>query len=322
MRDRLTSLDLPQADALNLSHTIDLYEYLWPSRPAMPTQSRVAARLIELLDHVEGFILDGYGVINVGDGPIDGIRTFLETANAQSKPVVVLTNGASYASAMTWQRYQGWSLPISQQQIVSSRNVLEDQLETIAAGCFEMRFGCLGKTIEPVGDGFGLVYGRDEDFWDSTDVFLFLGALDWNEADQAALEKAMLLRPRPLHVANPDVSAPQANERFSAEPGYWTARLIQRLAENELDIDVSWYGKPHTLAFDMAQDRIAEIAGRRIDAGRLAMVGDSLHTDVLGAAAAGLQTALITGYGLFRGVEIGPYIERCKIRPDWLIEQL
>ncbi len=322
MRDRLTNLDLPQADALNLIHTIDLYECLWLSRPAMPTQSRVAARLIELLDHVDGFILDGHGVINVGDGPIDGIRTFLETANVQSKPVVVLTNGASYSSVVTWQRYQGWSLPISQQQIVSSRDVLEEQLEKIAAGCSGMRFGCLGKTIEPLGYGVGPVYGRDEDFWDTTDVFLFLGALDWDEADQLALEKAMLLRPRPLHVANPDVSAPQANERFSAEPGYWTARLIQRLAENGLDLDVSWYGKPHALAFDIAQNRIAEIAGRHIDAGRLAMVGDSLHTDVLGAAVAGLQTVLVTGYGLFRGTEIGPYIKRCNIRPDWLVEQL
>ena len=31
------------------------------------------------------------------------------------------------------------------------------------------------------------------------------------------------------------------------------------------------------------------------------MVGDSLHTDILGGAAAGMTTVLITDHGLFRG---------------------
>jgi len=132
----------------------------------------------------------------------------------------------------------------------------------------------------------------------------------------------MLARPRPLHVANPDVAAPQAAGRFSAEPGYWTARMIQHLARHGLTADVIWYGKPNQMAFSMAQDFMAEIAGRRIDPARLAMVGDSLHTDILGGAAAGLKTVLVTQHGLFRGHKADPYFDHCAIRPDWVVDTL
>jgi ribonucleotide monophosphatase NagD (HAD superfamily) len=76
------------------------------------------------------------------------------------------------------------------------------------------------------------------------------------------------------------------------------------------------------MAFSMAQDVMAEIAGRRIEPARLAMVGDSLHTDVLGGAAAGLQTVLVTHHGLFRGQEVGPYFDQCAFRPDWVVDTL
>ena len=38
------------------------------------------------------------------------------------------------------------------------------------------------------------------------------------------------------------------------------------------------------------------------------MVGDSLHTDILGGAAAGMTTVLITDHGLFRGRMHCPFV--------------
>ncbi|GIS17855.1 MAG: hypothetical protein CM15mP119_2590 [Alphaproteobacteria bacterium] len=42
------------------------------------------------------------------------------------------------------------------------------------------------------------------------------------------------------------------------------------------------------------------------------MVGDSLHTDILGGAAAGLGTILITNYGLLRAHDAISCVLRCK----------
>ena len=51
------------------------------------------------------------------------------------------------------------------------------------------------------------------------------------------------------------------------------------------------------------------------------MVGDSLHTDILGAQNAGIKSALISGFGFFSkgGFEQG--IQKSQIFPDFILEQ-
>ena len=62
--------------------------------------------------------------------------------------------------------------------------------------------------------------------------------------------------------------------------------------------------------------------GRPFDRHRVGMVGDSLHTDVLGASAAGLQSVLLTDYGLFSDGGTAAMIRRCGITPDWVVATL
>ncbi len=52
---------------------------------------------------------------------------------------------------------------------------------------------------------------------------------------------------------------------------------------------------------------------------RVAMVGDTLHTDVLGGRAAGIGSVLVTGHGLFAGRDTAPYITRSGIVPDVIV---
>jgi glycerol 3-phosphatase-2 len=322
--DQLTSIAIPAFDSIDLDDVLAMYHALWPVSSVGPQTSRNAARLTDLLDSFDGFILDGYGVINIGNGVIDGFADFLAAARACDKPIVVLTNGASFPSAATARKYQGWHLAITRSQVLSSRDVLAAQLAPDVAknGGVPPRYGCFGATIDPLFADQALIYGRDARFWDEADAFLFLGALDWHDADQAAFEMAMLERPRPVHVANPDVAAPQDAGRFSAEPGYWTARMMQRLAKAGHAAPVQWYGKPDPRAFEQAVARLVDIAGRPLDRTRLAMVGDSLHTDILGGAMAGLQTVLLTGYGLFRGGAYAACQDRFTIRPHWVVDRL
>jgi ribonucleotide monophosphatase NagD (HAD superfamily) len=59
-----------------------------------------------------------------------------------------------------------------------------------------------------------------------------------------------------------------------------------------------------------------------VPADRIAMCGDSLHTDILGAAAQGWRSVLVTADGLFAGEETGPYEQRSGIVPDWRVARI
>jgi len=323
---------IPAADALGLSNVVEIYQALRPSMPeGRKGEARPASRLIDLLDEFDGLVLDGYGVINVGDDQTDGIADFLDAAANRDKPVLVLTNGGSFSAENTWKKYQDWQLPIERNDVISSRDAL-----IFYAGDGQSKLtdktkvGCFGRNIEALTGDHILTYGRDNDFWQQAEEFVFLGALDWQEDDQAAFEVAMTTYPRRLHIANPDVAAPQADGRFSTEPGYWTARMMQAAANQGVKVDVRWYGKPYTPAFNLAlarmQVRLNNLSHRppdhSFDVGRIAMVGDSLHTDILGGAAAGMTTVLITDHGLFRGQDAMPFCISCGLIPDWIVETL
>ena len=329
---QIKQVKIPAADALGLSEVVEIYQALRPSMPAGKMgEARPASRLIDLLDEFDGLVLDGYGVINVGDGQIDGIAALLNAAASRDKPVLVLTNGGSFSAENTWKKYQDWQLPIEREDVISSRDALvffSGKRQAKRTGVTKV--GCFGRKIEALTGDNILAYGRDDDFWQQADEFVFLGALDWQEDDQAAFELAMITYPRRLHIANPDVAAPQANGRFSAEPGYWTARMMQAAANQGVEVDVRWYGKPYGPAFNLAlarmQVRLDNLSSRPLnhpfDAGRIAMVGDSLHTDILGGAAAGMTTVLITDHGLFRGEDALPFCISCGLIPDWIVKTL
>jgi len=311
--DRLRGLRLPDPDSLNLGDAIAIYEALRPIMPQAPdVQTRMRDRLVDIMDEVDALIFDGYGVINVGNGPIAGIHEVFAVAASKNVPIVVLTNGASFDAERVWQKYVGWDLPIARNHVVSSRDALEVALRNRD----QVVLGTFSAVAQPLAHPNLLHYGADPDLFEKADEFVFLGTIGWKDDDQQSLETALLKRKRMVHIANPDVASPQASG-FSSEPGYWAARTMQSTGA-----PISWYGKPHGPAFDLAFSRLESVMGRRYDKGRVAMVGDSLHTDIIGAAGFGLRTVLLTDYGLFRDGGAREMVEACGIRPDWIVQRL
>ena len=322
----IKTVKIPAAGELGLDTVIAIYQAL---RPIMPSAGRdgacqTASRLIDILNEFDGLVLDGYGVINIGDGPIGGVKTLLDAAASKAKPVLVLTNGGSFSAERVFAKYQDWKLPINRADVLSSRDALVAQLAGSPGAPLvtDDVIGCFGRVIEPLVGKNIITYGRDDDFWSRADAFVFLGAIEWSESDQVAFEAAMITRPRPVHVANPDLIAPQANDRFSAEPGYWAARMMQQAAISAIEVDVRWYGKPYQPAFDLVLARMASLLDQPLNHKRIAMVGDSLHTDILGGNAAGMASVLVTDHGLFRSRAALPYCKFCDIHPDWVVNSL
>ena len=284
-------------------------------RAELPTPVRrgrgeLAGGLAALADRYDAFILDGYGVVNVGAEPVPGIADAVRDLRAAGRAVMVFTNGAGRPAHFTARRYADWGVDIPERLVVSSRDALEAELVA------RPRQGLWGVMAKPDSELETLPIetarlGDDDALYRDAAGFILLRSGEWTRERHRRLAAALERAPRPVLVANPDVSAPYPDGSFSAEPGYWAIRL-----EAELGIRCERFGKPFANAFELALARLAAAGFRP---GRVAMVGDGLFTDILGGLAAGLGTVLVTEHGLVRNLDWRGWAERTGIIPDYVI---
>ncbi len=283
------------------------YEAVRARLPAtqFPAASLHAANLAEVADRYDAFVLDAFGVLNVGNTPIPGAVARMAALRAMGKRLVVLTNAASYTRAAALVKYRKLGFDFRDNEVVSSRDVAAARLAPSG----------LWGVVAAAGDSFADLPGRmvdvidTPDGFDTADGFLFLSSARWTAALQDRLMRALAHRMRPLVVANPDIVAPQEGG-LSVEPGAFAHDLA-----DQLGLVPQWFGKPFGDGF---ADAMARLGG--IPAARVAMVGDTLHTDILGGRAAGMGTILVARHGLFAGRDVAPYIARSGIVPDVIVE--
>ena len=274
-----------------------------------------ADRLSDILDHFDILLLDGFGVINIGTGKTDDIDELLAVARAKGKHIFVLTNAASHPISNLHQKYQQWELGFRDNEIISSRCCVPAAIPKEAR-----EYISLGQTVTALPQTRTLTPSdyapSDYDRLDDANGFAFLGSVGWTKDDQECFEASLKKKMRPVLIGNPDIGAPQQGF-FSAEPGYWAVQAMQRTGLIPL-----WFGKPHKAIFDLALARIEQLCGSLPDKKRIAMVGDSLHTDILGALAAGLSSVLVTGYGLLADYDVAKAIQKTGIAPHWQVSRL
>ena len=86
---RIKQVKFPAAEALVLDDVMAIYRALcMVEKTRKRGACRPELRLVDILDEFDGLVLDGYGVINVGNGPISGIKNLLDAAACRGKPVV------------------------------------------------------------------------------------------------------------------------------------------------------------------------------------------------------------------------------------------
>ena len=303
-------VSIPEPELLDPESILDCYERARLPAPTRKGRAEPAENLLALLDRYDAFILDGYGVINLGPEPIPGIGDTVRALRAAGREVIVLTNGAGRPSRHAARRYAGWGLDIPEQRVVSSRDALEASLAA------RPRPGLWGVMALPDSELETLpvetaLLEEDEALYRCAAGFIFIRSEGWGTARHQLLAKALRASPRPVLVANPDVSAPYPDGRYSAEPGYWALRI-----EAETGVRCELFGKPFGPAFELALSRLGGAGVRRE---RVAMVGDGLYTDILGGLAAGLGTVLVTDHGLLKGFDWKARAARAGIFPDHVI---
>jgi HAD superfamily hydrolase (TIGR01459 family) len=272
-----------------------------------PDTSRHARNLGELAADFDVFLLDAFGILNVGETAIAGAAAQVAALQAQDKRVLVLTNGATYPAELALAKYTKLGFRFALEDVVSSRDALAVELRDRQDGGFWGVMGASGSKLETVPAATRLLL-LDREVYDAAQGFLFLSTTEWSFEQQEMLHASLAANPRPILVGNPDIVAPR-EDGLSLEPGHFAHELAR-----DLGFEPQFFGKPFTNVYDLAFSRLGEV-----DSSRVLMVGDTLHTDVLGGAAYGVKTALITDHGLFAGREVAPYISKSGIQPDFIL---
>lgn len=277
--------------------------------PRRQAPQRVAS--LEPLTYMfDAFVFDAFGVLNTGPAVIPGALERLASLQATGKPVLVLSNAATASQQGLTAKYRGMGFDLTEHQIICSRWLLEDALSQEVPGTdlwgviappHSGTHSLPGITQKPVRPG---ISDRELDDFDG---FIFLSSEDWNETLQAQLTASLSRRNRPLKVANPDLVAPRG-DCLTLEPGYFSHKLREATGVNP-----EFFGKPYAPAFAAALDRLDGIPANRV-----LMVGDTLHTDILGAEAAGMATLLVSDHGSLKGIDIDSCIRQSGLSPDFI----
>jgi len=99
---------------------------------SFPAASTHAPNLLALTSHFDGFILDAFGVLNVGETAIPGAIERMTQLRTLGKQLIVLTNGATQTLKQATAKYRGLGFDFASNEVVASREVAARRLNQIA----------------------------------------------------------------------------------------------------------------------------------------------------------------------------------------------
>jgi len=100
----------------------DYYEAVRDVLPSaeFPRQSKVVADLSELVNEIDTFLLDAFGVLNVGETAIQGAIERMAALRAIGKRLLVVSNSATYPTPVTAAKYRSLGFDFSDREVISS----------------------------------------------------------------------------------------------------------------------------------------------------------------------------------------------------------
>lgn len=275
-----------------------------PSKPPRVRPERVGG-IGAIRDRFDAVLLDAWGVLNLGEAPIPRALAAVKELRAAGVPLLVLSNDASgdKASAVAKHRRRGYDLRA--EEIVAGLDLLP---ETLARLELDAPPGLIADPPPPMQALTGAmpILADDPEPYEQVPAIAFLSADRWSERRQALLRESLVRRPRPLIVCNPDIASP-GTHMLNAEPGYYAHGIA-----DETGIAPILCGKPEGGIYRKALERLASVRPERV-----LCVGDTLHTDILGARTAGCRAMLVED-GFCGGRDGLALAAECGIWPDFV----
>ena len=293
-------------------HTVqnifDRYQSIRSRLPSatFPQHTKSINSLMDISEQADAFVFDAFGVLNVGDTPIPGAAERLHALRAHGCAIRVLSNAASQKHDDVVEKFRKLGIKLAKNEIITSRDAALTSLD-------ERIWGCIVCSSDDLSDipHETLRLGENRQLYAEAEGFLFLSSKDWSPTQQVLLQSALINNPRPVVIANADLAAPR-ERGFTLEPGHFGQLLVEQTCCN-----IRFFGKPFSEVYALAESSLEGIS-----ADRIIMIGDTLHTDILGSAARGWRNVLVTEDGMFAGHNIQKFCRVSGINPHWCSKRI
>jgi HAD superfamily hydrolase (TIGR01459 family) len=250
----------------------------------------------------DGFILDLWGVVHDGTAPFPGVLDCMERLIDAGKRLVLLSNAPRRSDDVA-RRIAKIGVPQGLYHAVMSSGEeawqrLKDRNEPF--------YAALGRRCLHIGSERDLEIrdGLDLSIVETpaeADFILNTGPAEWDDTIETygPVLRAALARRLPMVCANPDLVV-----IHHGKPALCAGALAEEY--ERLGGKVRWHGKPYPSVYDSCLGLLGINDKRRILA-----IGDSLRTDIAGAAGAGIDSLFITG-----GIHAAEFSNHGALDPD------
>ncbi len=239
------------------------------------------AGLSVLAPHYEALLCDVWGVVHDGrrahPGAVDALQRFREAVG----PVVLITNSPRPAAEIA-RDLDALGVPANAfDALVSSGDVTQ---ALIRARAGQPLHWVGPERDRPLFEGLDVTFGPAEEA--GALIVTGLQTDDQTPADYAEPLSRWRALGLPMICANPDIVVEQGDRLV-----YCGGALGE--AYRALGGEVLMAGKPYPPIYERARELIDEAAGRAVPTASILGVGDSVRTDLTGAAAIGIDIVFV-----------------------------
>lgn len=271
-----------------------------------------------VIEPFRAVFLDSYGVLKNHRGLIEGVQQTVDFIRERGIALRILTNDASRSQYEQYAVFRKLGLQgIEQDEIITSGMLARQYLEHKVKSGRIAYLGTESAASYILDSGNTSVPAREVDLEkaDEIDAFVFLDdeGFDWNR-DINTTVNLLRRKTMPVIVANSDKLYPVSRNDVALATG-----SVAQLVESILNRSFIHFGKPDSQMFMYAFDHL----NREGQFGKddILMVGDTLHTDILGGNKFGLKTTLVlSGNTSRRNASL--MISATGIIPDYICESI
>lgn len=243
-----------------------------------------------VIQQYDAVFFDAFGVLKNYNGLIEGVAETIYKLHNNQKQIFILTNDSSRSPFELAKRYQQQGIDlITEENMISSGMLAREYLQlkikkgtiaylgTKSSAHYVENLGLQTLPISEV---------KPENFSKiSALVLLDEEGFNW-ESDLSKSINLLRHKNIPVVVANTDRTYPVNNNQINIAIGG-----IANMLEDIIGKRFIRFGKPDVPLFIYAYEKLTAI--KSIPKDKILMVGDTLHTDILGGNKFGIHTALV-----------------------------